>query len=126
MTTCMLFLILCQSRPGAVLNVAHAAAAFTDTWSTQRYLDNCIQPGRRCWERNLVTRPFQSHGKPLAYVTTGLGVVGVSAIAHRMRRSDNRVIRRIWWLPQAALIGAHAWGIHNNLSLDERHKRHHR
>jgi len=107
--TCVLTLILsCGSKPAAALTLAHAGTALADTWSTQRALD---RGGR---ELNPLTRPFQTHGQPLAYASTAAGVVGTAWLADRMRRSKNWT-RKIWWLPQAALAGVGGWAIHGNL-----------
>jgi hypothetical protein len=109
---CAVTLILsCSSRSGAALNVAHAAAALTDVYYTQRSYGLCREFGK-CWniEANRLTRPFQRNGKSLAYPSSYVGLSLVALAAQRMRTSHNRVLRRIWWLPQSALIGASIYG----------------
>lgn len=99
-------------RPEVVaLNLAHAAASLTDTWSTQKNFELCsviadCAPAKL--EENVLTRPFQSHGRPLAYATTIGGIVGLSYLEHRLRNSHDRFLRRAWWLPKVGLTIASA------------------
>ena len=112
---CALTLILsCGSKSAAALNVSHAAIAFTDSYYTQRSYSLCREFGR-CWniEANPLTRPFQRNGKPIAYEASYAGLSLASFAAQRMRTSHNRVLRRIWWLPQGALIGASIYGAYS-------------
>jgi hypothetical protein len=109
---CALTLILsCGSRSAAVLNVSHAAVAFADSYYTQRSFGLCRDHGR-CWniEANALTRPFQRNGSALAYQSTYAGLSVASFTAQKMRISRNRILRSMWWLPQAALMGASMYG----------------
>ena len=109
---CALTLILsCGSKSAAVLNVSHAAVAFADVYYTQRSYSLCrTLAGCSDIEANPLTRPFQRRGKPLAYASSYAGLSLSSSVAQRMRTSHNRVLRRIWWLPQSVLLGASIYG----------------
>jgi hypothetical protein len=102
------------------LNAIHAGAAFADTWSTQRYFEAGRERGRRVFELNPLARPFQEHGQARAYAATAAGVFGAATLGKVMRESRHRWVRRLWWVPQAALTGAHAWGIQRNLEAHRR------
>jgi hypothetical protein len=84
----------------------HGAAAF-DAYSTRRALS-----GNYGVEGNPLLRPF-AHSNAL-YVATQVSPAVMDLIGKRMMVSENRWIRRMWWLPQAAgtgfSIGA---GVHN-------------
>ena len=113
---CILLVILsCSSWRAAGLNAAHTTAAFADTYTTQRVF---TQPNT--YERNPLAVPFQTHGSPVAYSSTLAGTYAASFLADRMKHSHNRVLRRIWWLPQAGLTAAHIWAIQNNVRVYNR------
>ena len=84
----------------------HGAAAF-DAYSTRRVLS-----GNYGMEGNPLLRPF-AHSNAL-YVATQVSPAVMDLIGKRMMVSQNRWVRRLWWLPQAAgsgfSIGA---GVHN-------------
>jgi hypothetical protein len=109
---CALTLILsCGSKSVAALNASHAAVAFADVYYTQRSYNLCrILAGCKDIEANPLTRPFQRKGKLIAYDSSYVGLTLSSFIAQRMRTSHNRVLRRIWWLPQSVFLGASIYG----------------
>src|SRR5712672_4202258 len=84
----------------------HGAAAF-DAYSTRRVLS-----GNYGTEGNPLLRPF-AHSNAL-YAVTQISPAVMDLIGKRMMVSQNRWVRRLWWLPQAAgsgfSIGA---GVHN-------------
>jgi hypothetical protein len=84
----------------------HGAAAF-DAYSTRRALS-----GNYGTESNPLLRPFAHSGA--LYVATQVSPAVMDYIGKRMMVSENRWVRRMWWLPQAAgsgfSIGA---GMHN-------------
>jgi hypothetical protein len=84
----------------------HGAAAF-DAYSTRRVLS-----GNYGIEGNPLLRPF-AHSNAL-YAVTQVSPAVMDLIGKRMMVSQNRLVRRLWWLPQAAgsgfSIGA---GVHN-------------
>lgn len=117
--TCALTLILmCQSKPAVALNLAHAAVAFGDTYTTQRNYDLCrVLAGcdARKLEDNPLARPFQAHGKPLAYVSTYAGVAASSFVSQKMRGSRNKWLRRLAPWVQVGLTAASGYGITVNV-----------
>ena len=84
----------------------HGAAAF-DAYSTRRALS-----GGYGTESNPLLRPF-AHSSAL-YAATQVSPAIMDLLGKRMMVSENRWVRRMWWLPQAAgsgfSIGA---GVHN-------------
>ena len=84
----------------------HGAAAF-DAYSTRRVLS-----GNYGIEGNPLLRPF-AHSNAL-YAVTQVSPAVMDLIGKRMMVSQNRWVRRLWWVPQAAgsgfSIGA---GVHN-------------
>ncbi|HEY4816358.1 MAG TPA: hypothetical protein VIH67_02955 [Candidatus Acidoferrum sp.] len=84
----------------------HGAAAF-DAYSTRRALS-----GNYGTEGNPLLRPF-AHSNAL-YVATQVSPAVMDLLGKRMMVSENRWVRRMWWLPQVAgsgfSIGA---GVHN-------------
>jgi hypothetical protein len=90
----------------ALAATGHGAAAF-DAYSTRRVLS-----GNYGMEGNPLLRPF-AHSSAL-YAATQVSPLVMDLIGKRMMVSENRWVRRMWWLPQAAgsgfSIGA---GIHN-------------
>lgn len=90
----------------ALAVTGHGAAAF-DAYSTRLVLS-----GNYGMEGNPLLRPF-AHSNAL-YAVTQVSPVLMDFIGKRMMVSQNRWVRRMWWLPQAAgsgfSIGA---GVHN-------------
>lgn len=90
----------------ALTVTGHGAAAF-DAYSTRRVLS-----GNYGMEGNPLLRPF-AHSNAL-YAATQVSPVVMDLIGKRMMVSQNRWVRRLWWLPQAAgsgfSVGA---GVHN-------------
>ena len=84
----------------------HGAAAF-DAYSTRLALS-----GGYGTESNLFLRPFANSNA--LYAVTQVSPAVMDLIGKRMMVSQNRWVRRLWWLPQAAgsgfSIGA---GVHN-------------
>jgi hypothetical protein len=104
-------ILSCHSKSAAVLNASHAAVAFADVYYTQHSYSLCrALAGCNDIEGNPLTRPFQQRGRPLVYASSYMGLTLSSSIAQRMRTSHNRILRRIWWLPQSALLGASIYG----------------
>jgi hypothetical protein len=88
---------------------SHAAATF-DAWSTRR----AIASGQ-AHEMNPLLRPF-AHSNSL-YVAVQASPALMDFLGRRMMTSQNRWIRRMWWVPQAAgtatsfLSGVHNLGV---------------
>jgi len=74
----------------------HAGAAF-DAWSTRRALS-----GNWGTEADPLMRPFAHSGT--IYVATQVGPVLMDLLGKRAMTSQNRWIRKFWWVPQT--VGA--------------------
>jgi hypothetical protein len=90
----------------ALAVTGHGAAAF-DAYSTRLAIS-----GNYGTESNPFLRPFANSGA--LYAATQVSPIVMDFIGKRMMVSQNRWVRRMWWLPQAAgsgfSIGA---GVHN-------------
>jgi len=86
--------------------LGHGTAAF-DAWTTRQAVS-----GGYGVESDPTQRPFASSGA--IYATTQVTPLIMDFVAHRMMRSNNPMIRKAWWIPQAASasvsLGA---GLHN-------------
>ena len=89
-----------------LLALAQSSAASFDAWTTNR----AIAQGHS--ELNPMLRPVA--GTPVIYAAVQVTPVLFDYIGRRMQRSENGMMRRIWWLPQvlgtATSLGA---GIRN-------------
>jgi hypothetical protein len=86
--------------------VSHSAAAF-DAWTTRR----AVSSGHGV-EANPLERPFANSGA--IYATTQICPVLMDYLGHKMMRSRNTLMRRMWWLPQTAGAGiSFGAGMHN-------------
>lgn len=110
MTTCLLILFgLCHPTPAQrLLNAGSISAAMLDTYYTQRLF--APAPGWHPVEYNPLSRSFMTHGKALAYGETVGEAMFNAWLGDRMKRSHNRVIRKLWWVPQVTMIAGHTWG----------------
>ena len=89
------------------LTVAGSGAAAFDAYSTRRAL-----AGNYGTEGNPLLRPF-AHSSAI-YAATQVSPMVMDYIGKRMMVSQNRWMRRMWWLPQAAGSGfSVAAGVHN-------------
>ena len=90
----------------ALAFVGHGAAAF-DAWSTRRAIS-----GNFGTESNPLLRPFAHNN--LMYAATQVSPAIMDYLGRRMMFSQHRLIRKMWWLPQAAGTGVSlAAGVHN-------------
>ena len=108
-------MLACQPKEVSALAIGHATVALADTWATQRSLALIRERGYTATEENPLTRPFHNHGKALAYASTYSGLVGLSWVETKMRKSENWT-RKVWWMPRVALLVASAVGVANNVS----------
>jgi hypothetical protein len=89
------------------LAVAGSGAAAFDAYSTRQAL-----AGNYGTEGNPLLRPF-AHSSAI-YAATQVSPIVMDYIGKRMMVSQNRWMRRMWWLPQAAGSGfSVAAGVHN-------------
>jgi hypothetical protein len=79
----------------------HSAAAF-DAWSTR----DSLASGNG-YERNPLIKPFADSSA--IYPVLQIAPFGFDYLGHRLMRSNNVVLRRIWWLPQAVSMSASLW-----------------
>ena len=97
------------ARPGAswwaLTAVQHAAVGF-DSWSTRYSLSNGGV------ELDPLMRPFANSSA--LYPVMQTGPAALDYVSLRMMRSHHRWMRRMWWVPQAALAtGSVISGVHN-------------
>jgi hypothetical protein len=89
-----------------LMAAGHGAAAF-DAYSTRLAVS-----GHYGTETNPFLRPF-SHSRAL-YAVTQLSPAAMDYIGKRMMVSQDRWVRKLWWLPQAAGSGFSVFaGVHN-------------
>jgi hypothetical protein len=89
-----------------LMAAGHGAAAF-DAYSTRLAVS-----GNYGTETNPFLRPF-SHSSAL-YAVTQLSPAAMDYIGKRMMVSQDRWVRKLWWLPQAAGSGFSVFaGVHN-------------
>jgi hypothetical protein len=89
-----------------LMGAGHGAAAF-DAYSTRLAIS-----GNYGTETNALLRPF-SHSSAL-YAATQVSPALMDFIGKRMMVSENRWVRKMWWLPQVAGSGFSVFaGVHN-------------
>ena len=89
-----------------MLSLAQHGAATFDAYATRRSVSSGAT------ERNPLLRPFA--GSPAIYAAIQIAPVALDYAAIRMQRSQHAVLRRTWWLPQAASTGLFIFcGAHN-------------
>jgi hypothetical protein len=89
----------------SLMAAEHTAAGF-DAWSTRQAVN------RGANELNPFLKPFSN--SVAMYPAAQVVPFGMDFLAHRMMRSNNHVLRKLWWLPQtASTLASVAAGIHN-------------
>jgi hypothetical protein len=117
LTACLLVLLgVCPKHPvkpaQVSFSVAAAALTFGDIAQTVDHADRCKQISPCIFtEHDPLERPFVTHGRAVAYSSATAELLGVAWLGSRLKNSNNRVARKLWWLPQAIEIGGHLWGI---------------
>lgn len=104
-----------RDKPVWALAAVHGALAFADAAQTEHYwklaqptIERPIPGYFR--ERNPLARPFIGHPAAL-YSADAAYIIGTAWLAHRMRTSNNKFLRKIWWVPQVAGSGGAVFGI---------------
>lgn len=94
-----------------ILTIALAEVATADGFSTRAM----IKAGY--WEADPVGRAFIGRYPTWKRMAPfgAVEVVGSAWLARKMRNSER--FHKVWWIPQAVLIGAHAYGTANNIRL---------
>ncbi len=83
----------------------HGAAAF-DAFSTRQAIE------RGAVEADPIMRPFA--GSPSIYAAIQVAPLALDYAARRMQRSENPVLRKMWWLPQSGGAAMYLFsGVHN-------------
>jgi hypothetical protein len=96
-----------QRRVWIGLAVASHIAAGFDAWSTRRAISRGVGE-----ELNPTLKSFANSGA--LYAVTQASPALMDYIGYRMARSQNRWVRRMWWLPQTAgMTVSLTAGIHN-------------
>lgn len=89
------------------LMAAEHSAAFLDAYTTQQAVSS---GGGR--ELDPLVRPFANSAA--VYPALQVSPLAVDYISARMMRSNNRLMRKFWWLPQAAgIVGSTLCGVQN-------------
>jgi hypothetical protein len=99
-----------SSRSWVALTIAQHAAATFDAWSTRR----AISRGGS-YEADPLMRPF-AHSSAL-YGAMQIGPGALDYLARRMRRSDHKWVRRLWWVPQSAATVSFVYSGAHNLAV---------
>ncbi|MGB8474455.1 MAG: hypothetical protein WCE61_10255 [Candidatus Acidiferrum sp.] len=96
-----------QKKIWYALTIASSGAAGFDAWSTRRAISRGYGT-----ESNPLLRPF-AHS-PALYVATQVSPLVLDFVGRKMMTSRHSLLRRIWWLPQAAGTGMSLFaGVHN-------------
>jgi hypothetical protein len=89
----------------SLMAIEHGAATF-DAWSTRDAV------GRGAHEVNPLMKPFATSAA--MYPAAQLVPAGMDYLAHRLMKSDNHVLRKLWWVPQTLSTAASLTaGVHN-------------
>lgn len=118
-TLCLLALSLLGCGPTLtpttkILSLASTVSTLADTYSTQHLGDVCDRYHWRCWEENPLQRPFQSHGKVVAYSAAYGESVLREWMSNRMQRSNSRFVRFLSLVPRTVSIASHTQGYFHN------------
>jgi len=96
-------------RNWLILSLAQHGAATFDAYSTRR----AIASG--AVEADPLMRPFAN--SPGIYAAIHVCPLGLDYLASRMQRSQNHLLRRTWWAPQAASTSLFLFSGAHNLRL---------
>lgn len=95
-----------SAREWLALSIAQHAAATFDAWTTRR----SVASGNV--EADPMLKPFV-HSDAIYGAIQGTPLV-FDFLSRRMQRSDNRIVRRFWWVPQTAMASVSIYcGAHN-------------
>ena len=100
-------------RPWLILSAAGHAAAALDAYSTRR----AIAMGGV--ESNPLVRPF-AHS-PAIYAALQTDPLVLNFVGYRLQRSQNRFLRRIWWVPQSVGMAASFGAALHDFSFTSNH-----
>ena len=100
-----------QGHTWLALSIAQHGAATFDAWSTRRAINEGHQ------EMNPILRPFAGNSSIYAVIQVGPSIFDF--VGRRMQRSDKRVLREFWWLPQSLGTAASLFAGAHNLSVSK-------
>jgi hypothetical protein len=100
-----------QGHTWLALSIAQHGAATFDAWSTRRAINEGHQ------EMNPLLRPFAGNASLYAAIQVGPSIFDY--VGRRMQRSDKRVLREFWWLPQSLGTAASLFAGAHNLSVSK-------
>ena len=100
-----------QGHTWLALSIAQHSAATFDAWSTRRAINEGHQ------EMNPLLRPFAGNASIYAVIQVGPSIFDY--VGRRMQRSDKRLFREFWWLPQSLGTAASLFAGAHNLSVSK-------
>jgi hypothetical protein len=103
-----------EARTWRGLLVAEHSAAIFDAWSTRYSLAS-----GNGYERNPLVRPFAN--SEAIYPILQVAPVGFDFLSRAMMRSRTPLLRKTWWLPQAASMAASLWCGSRNIHVANLH-----
>jgi len=98
-----------QGHTWLALSITQHGAATFDAWSTRRAI------GQGHQEMNPILRPFAGNASIYAVIQVGPSIFDY--VGRRMQRSDKRLFREFWWLPQSLGTAASLFAGAHNLSV---------
>ena len=93
----------------ALTAMQHGGAAF-DAWSTRQSLSS-----GNGYERDPLMKPFAN--SPAIYPALQILPTGLDYLSNRMLRSQNTMVRRLWWMPQTVSTIGFVWSGARNLHV---------
>jgi len=101
-----------KDPPVLALTLAHGAAVLGQAWTAKQVLSRYSES----YENALTGFPLGRHPTNARMFAAGSGLVlGEMYLAEKMRRSRQKWVREIFWLPQIVTISIHLGATHYNL-----------
>jgi hypothetical protein len=94
-----------------ILSYVGMSLALADSTQTMAARDYARNHGFGFVEHDPFARPFTNLPAPVYVGLSGLTAGGFSWVGQKMQRSNHRIVRKLWWTPQAVEIGANVDGI---------------
>lgn len=90
-------------------------AMIADGHTTFAALAKCDGIYNVCDEGNPVQRLVTRRGPVAFYVANTAAEAGIMVLANKMKHSNNRLLRRTWWVAPVTMMALHSYGaIHNS------------
>jgi len=103
-----------RDKPFLLLTLGAGLSAVGDVETTQRFRQMIQARGLEPGEVNPLARPFVAN-RGRQYAAWNATVAGASWLGWKMKNSKRRWVRRLWPLPQAALLGVNLTATVHNL-----------